>query len=345
MLTSVLEAPLASPVVEGITGGPRVEETRVAGNPASVFYPAGEGPYPAILFVNGALPEGRRYEGVRNLADGFARAGHIVVVPDLPGLMTDTITAKTAAETTEVAREVSERGDVRGGRVGLVGVSTGATLALLAAESPRLKGRVSAVAGVAPYTDIRTVLAVATTAHYEQYGRMVPYRADPLPAYVVARSLVSALPPGKDRDALLSEIKAVGRHDPNPLAGLRNRRDDDLGTEARSVVELLANRDPGRFDALYRGLSPQTRGQMEKLSPVDGAGRLEAPVEIVSGPQDKYFPVSESYELRRVAPERIVTVTEVLDHAEVNVTLRTLPEFLELNAFAVRSLQQLRGAR
>lgn len=82
---------------------------------------------------------------------------------------------------------------------------------------------------------------------------------------------------------------------------------------------------------------------MKRLSPVDGAERLEAPVELVTGPQDKYFPPSESYELRRVAPGRVVTVTEVLDHSEVRVSLETLPDFLELNAFAVRALEDLRG--
>lgn len=344
VLTSVLEAPGASPVVEGVTGEPRVEETRVAGNPTSVFYPAGEGPHPAIVFVNGTIPEGRRYEGVRSLAEGLARAGYIVVVPDLPGLTTDTITAATAAETTAVAREVSERGDVRNGRVGLIGVSTGATLALLAAEDPSLEGRISAVAGVAPYTDIRTILAIATTAHYELDGRMVPYRAEPFLSYVVARSLISALPPGEDRRTLLSELDAVERYGPNPLAGLRDRSAGDLGPEARSVVALLANRDPERFAALYQGLSPEIRADMERLSPVDGAGRLEAPVELVSGPRDKYFPISESYELRRVAPERVVTVTEVLDHSRISLSPHTLPEFIELNAFAARSLEHLRSA-
>jgi len=243
-----------------------------------------------------------------------------------------------------VAREVSERGDVRSGRVGLVGVSTGATLALLAAEDPSLEGRVSAVAGVAPYTDIRTVLAIATTAHYELDGRMVPYRAETFLSYVVARSLISALPPGEDRQTLLSELDAVERYGPDPLAGLRDRPVDDLGPEARSVVALLANRDPERFPALYQGLPPEIRADMERLSPVDGAERLEAPVEIVSGPQDKYFPISESYELQRVAPRRAVTVTEVLDHSEVTVTPQTVPDFLELNAFAVRSLRELRVA-
>ncbi|AHY48088.1 Alpha/beta hydrolase family (plasmid) [Rubrobacter radiotolerans] len=242
------------------------------------------------MFANGTIPQGREYEGVRNLATGFARAGYLVVVPDLPGLRTDAITPNTVSETVEVALEVSERTDAKNGRVGLVGVSTGATLALLAAESPVLRGRVSAVAGIAPYTDIRTVLAIATTGHYKLDGRMVPYRAEPFLSYVIARSLVSALPPGEDRRTLLRELDAVERSSPTPLADLRERSARDLGPEARSVLALLANRDPERFATLYRDLPPNIKSSMKRLSPVDGAERLEAPVELVTGPQDKYFP-------------------------------------------------------
>lgn len=341
VLISVLEAPVATPVVEAATGEPRVEETRIAGNPTSVFVPAGEGPYPAVVFANGTIPEGREFEGVRDLAGGFARAGYLVAVPDLPGLMTDTITPNTVSETVDVVQEVSERPEVWGGRVGLVGVSTGATLALLAAEDPAVAARVSAVAGVAPYTDIRTVLSIATTAHYEKNGETVPYRAEPFLSYVVARSLISALPPGEDRETLLAEMDAVRRYGPDPLGPLRGRPTGDLGPEARRVVALLANTDPARSGALYQDLPPATRAEMDALSPVAGAEKLEAPVELITGPRDKYFPPSESYRLRRVAPDRRVTVTGVLDHSEIRVSLRTLPDLLELNGFALRSLRAL----
>jgi dienelactone hydrolase len=118
--------------------------------------PAGERPWPAIFLVNGTVRKGRKLPEVRNLAEGFARAGYLVVVPDLPGLTEDRITPQTAQATTQVAREISGRTDVEDGKVALVGVSTGATLALLAAEDPALRGKISLVAGVAPYSNIKT---------------------------------------------------------------------------------------------------------------------------------------------------------------------------------------------
>ncbi len=343
VISSVLDAPVLTPTVEAVSGEPRFEDAPVAGNPSLVVRPAGEGPWPAVFFVNGTIPEGRKLPEVRELAGGFARAGYLAVVPDLPGLTEDEITPRTVAETTQVARAVSERPDAEDGEVALVGVSTGATLSLLAAEERALRGRLSVVAGVAPYSDIRTVLGVATTRHYRQNdGDLARYEADPFLSYVVARSLVAALPPGEDRTTLSNGLEDVDRDAPNPLSDLRSRPTDDLGPGAKSVVSLLANRDPDHFDGLYGSLPEEVRADLETFSPLAGNGRIRAPVEVATGPQDKYFPASESYELQRIAPGRRVTLTAAIDHSELSFSPGDVPAFAKFDAFVVRSLREAR---
>jgi pimeloyl-ACP methyl ester carboxylesterase len=345
VISSVLDAPVLTPAAEAVSGDPGFEDIPVAGNPTLVARPAGEGPWPAIFLVNGTVREGRKLPEVRNLAEGFARAGYLVVVPDLPGLTEGKITPDTARETVEVAREVSARPDVEDREVALVGVSTGATLALLAAEKASLEGRVSVVAGIAPYSDIRTVVNIATTGHYRRSdGELIRYEADSFLPYVIAHSLVAALPPGEDRRTLSGELASIDREDPDPLSGLRARRTDDLGPDARSVVGLLANRKPERFAALYADLPDDVRHDLEVLSPLAGTGRIRVPVELATGPHDKYFPPSQSYALERVAPQRRVTVTEALDHAKLEVSPGDVPAFATFDAFVVRSLRTARTA-
>jgi pimeloyl-ACP methyl ester carboxylesterase len=340
VISSVLDAPVLTPAIRATSGEPRLSDTRVAGYPSLVARPEGEGPWPAIFVVNGTVPEGRKLPAVRNLAEGFARAGYLAVVPDLPGLTEDRITPRTVDATTEAARRISARSDAENREVAMVGVSTGATLALLAAEDPRLDGKVSLVAGVAPFSNIRTVLSVATTGHYRRpSGKLVRYEATPFLSYVVARSLVSALPPGEDRRTLSAEIASVGRENPDPLQNLRSRRTDDLGPKARSVVRLLANRDPARFEDLYAALPDGVIHDLEELSPLAGEEKISAPVELATGPHDAYFPPSESYALERVAPQRRVTVTPALDHAELDVSPADVPAFLTFDGFVVRALR------
>jgi pimeloyl-ACP methyl ester carboxylesterase len=336
VLSSVLETPGLTPAVEVVTGEPRFLETSVAGNPAFVVKPSGEGPWPALFFVNGVVTEGRKLPEVRRVAEGLARAGYLVVVPDLPGLRWGEIRPETVHETVEVARGVSELPDARDGGVGLVGVSTGATLALLAAEEDVAK-RVSVVAGVAPYADVKTVLGIATTGHYQRDGKLVHYEPDPFLAGTITQSLVSTLPPSEDRETLLEELEEVDRLRPRFLTDLRG-----MGAEARSVAELLANKNPRRFDELYTGLSDGVRANLEELSPLAGDERVSVPVELISGPHDKYFPVSETYSIGRIAPQARVTVTEAIDHVELKPSFRDLPAFLRVNGFVVRSLREAR---
>ena len=55
-------------------------------------------------------------------------------------------------------------------------------------------------------------------------------------------------------------------------------------------------------------------------------------------PARQVLPPYESYELKRVAPER--RVTGALDHTELNFSLADARGFAALDAFAVRSLRE-----
>ncbi len=224
--------------------------------------------------------------------------------------------------------------------MGLVGVSTGATLALLAAEKEDVARHVSVVAGVAPYADVKTLLRIATTGHYQENGRLLSYEADPYVTGAITQSLVSTLPPSEDRETLIEELEEVDRLRPKFLTVLTDLRGMEM--EARSVAELLANKDPRRFDELYAGLSDGVRAKLEEPSPLAGDERVNVPVELISGPHDKYFPLSETYAIGCIAPQAQVTVSGALDHVEPVPSFRDLPAFLRVNGFVVRSLREAR---
>src|SRR5436309_2505988 len=188
----------------GLHNSPRSAIIVRCGVPAPELYEIG-----GSDFVDGVTRLGRHHPDVERLARALARAGYLVAVPDPPGLRQGTLTLRTLAATTAVVRAVAARPDVRGGRVALFGVSVGASLALLAAEQPSLAGRIRAVAGLAPYTDLVHVVRLTTTTVYEKHGRSEHYRTKPFATLVVARSLAAALTPGQDRTLLLARLLAV----------------------------------------------------------------------------------------------------------------------------------------
>lgn len=337
VLSATIQTPVLTWTAKQLTDDPRVSELRVAGQPTTLVRPRDGDTWPALVFVNGATERGRFHPDVQRLARGLARAGYLVVVPDLPGLRRGEITERTAAATIAVGRATAAREDARRGRVGFVGVSVGASLGLLAAEDPSLLGRVSVVSGIAPYTDLRLVTRLALTGRYGTE----PYRVDPFVRLAIARSLAAALPPGPARDKLVTRLGRVADDAPRPLAFLRRLR---ARGETGALIALLRNEDPARFDALYAHLPARMRHGIARLSPLTHAGALRAPIELATAPHDKYFPPGESRALARTAEgaDVNVTVTRALSHAIPHPSLRDLAGLIRFDGWVVRSLRAAR---
>jgi pimeloyl-ACP methyl ester carboxylesterase len=338
VLAEPIETPGLTWFVHRVTDEPQLEEISLAGSPTTIARPGGDGPWPTVVFLNGATRRGRFHPDVRAVARGLARAGYLTFVPDVPGVRRGEITTQTLRGAVEAVRAAQGSERVEGGKTALYGVSTGASLGLLVAEDASVSKRVSIVAGIAPYTDLRDVIRLATTGYHSVGGRVHRYEAEPFVTLVAARSLVAALPPSRDRLRLLDELQAVDDEDEDPLAVLREPWVARLGRRARDLIELLLNSDPQRFDRLYLRLPAAARDEIERLSPMTRASDLRSPVEIASAPHDKYFPLSESRELARVAPDVRITVTSTLAHAIPEPSLGALGDLFRFDAFVVRVL-------
>jgi dienelactone hydrolase len=247
-------------------GGEPCSRAQLAGLDALVARPR-SGSGPVVVYANAATPHGVDEPGVERLLGGLARAGFVAVAPELPSVRDGEVTPSTLDALVDVA------GASRTG-VTLIGASTGAGLAILAAGDPRIADRVSAVVAVAPYASLHALLRLATTGRYGS----APFDAAPLVATAAARSLTASAP-----------------HDP-------------------AVPVLLANRDPRRFDGLFAALEPSTRALVHDLSPITRISAVIAPVELLADPHDRFFPVDEARALARAGSDVRLTVTPALTH-------------------------------
>ena len=336
VLATALDAPVAARCARALTATPRLDEVSAAGVPATLARPGGRGPYPAALVVNGVTARGRAHPLVRALAAGLARAGVLALVPDPAGLARGELTPPTLADACAAAEWLAARADARDGRVALLGISAGASLALLAAQSDELSGRVSVVAGTAPFARVREVARIATTGTYRAEGGLVRWRAGAFLGLVIARSLAGGLEPSPSRERLRAALLALPGGTTDPFAPVRAET-GVLPGDAEAVRALLLNRDPERFDALYDALPTHLLTGLEALSPLPGAGRVRAPVELASAPRDAYFPLSESRALAAATGGRL-TVTAALDHAVPRPLLRQARDLARFDAWLVRCL-------
>jgi pimeloyl-ACP methyl ester carboxylesterase len=336
VLGAVLEAPGAS-LLARRAKAPQTDDDVLAGVPVTVVRPAGAPPSPTLIFMNGATPDGRAHPMVLRLSFALARSGHRVLIPDLPGIAGGELSPATLATSIAFAAAAAGAAETAHGAVALAGVSIGASLALLAASDPSLADRVSAVACVAPYSDLAKVMLLATTDTYREAGKADPYPVPPYLGVGLARSLAAMLPPTAAATALCDELRKL---DPASSAALefRERAFREAGDDAMTLFDLLSNRDPTRFDSLYAALPERIRATVEALSPVRAAAGLRAPVEIATAPRDRYFPVAESRALVAASPRVRLTVTSLLEHATPRLSPRYLAELGHLNGFFVRAL-------
>lgn len=336
VLGATLDVPGAS-LLARRAKAPHTREDVLADVPVTIVQPAAAGPWPTLVFMNGATPDGRAHPMVLRLSAALARSGHRVFIPDLPGIAGGELSPATRATSIAFTEVAASDPDSEHGRVALAGVSVGASLALLAASEPTVADRVSAVVCVAPYSDLANVMLLATTGTYRVEGKAVPYSVPPYLVVGLARSLAAMLPSTKATAALCSELRGL---DPES-ATAREFREDGFrraGDEAMTLFALLSNDDPDRFDELYAALPAQIRATVDDLSPVNAAPNLRAPVEIATAPRDRYFPTAESRALVASSAHVRLTVTSLLAHATPRLSPRYLAELGQLNGFFVRAL-------
>ena len=316
----------------------QAEDGALGAWPAVTVRPRAAPPWPAVMFVNGATPDGRAHAGVRRFAASLARAGYVVFVPELPGVAAGELSLPTLAASVECAVRAADSAETREGRIALVGVSVGGTLALLAAATPDLSARISVVACIAPFTDLEKVVMLATTGIYAGPDGRDSYPVPPELPVGVARSLVGSLDPTPDARALGRALARLDPASPDPLGRLRDAPCRSLGPAAAAAQALLVNRDPARFDDLFAALPDALRRVVASLSPLRSAAHLSAPIEIATAPRDKYFPLAESLALQGEVAGVRITVTSALAHATPRLTLRSLGDFAQLQGFIARSL-------
>src|ERR1043165_7612672 len=102
ILGTTLSLPGAS-VLARIGREPTRCDMFVAGMSTTVVRPATSPPWPALVFMNGATPDGRSHPTVQGLGIALARAGVGVFIPDLPGVAGGELSPQTLACSVAIA--------------------------------------------------------------------------------------------------------------------------------------------------------------------------------------------------------------------------------------------------
>lgn len=297
LLTEVLPQVPIKPLAS--LGNPiRQERTTYSGaDPALVgdlYLPDGEGPYGAILIYLGiASPADDPY--AQALVRGLAQQGIVVLIHQSRRMEAGIIDPAEVAGIVEAVQFLHAQPQVDGERVGILGFSVGAGLALRAAADPRIRDDVAFVHSFGGYFDAANVLSAVTTQQVVVNGKVESWAPDPLAASLFQHALLATVANETERAQLQAALAGEGE----PPAELSRR--------GRTLLALYANDDPSRTQEILAG-DPTLVGWLQDISPAPAMQDVNARLYVAHDHADAFLPYSESLLLAEAASEHTSVV-------------------------------------
>ncbi len=255
------------------------------GTAASLWLPTRGSRLPGVVIVVGTAPLGRHDPQAVQVARALTGAGRAVLVPDL-ALRTSTLSAADLDRITSAFDALATLPRVDPQRVGLLGISWGGALAVVAASTPPLAAKVAFVATFGAFYDLADLAGAVVTGATVYQDRTVPWHTAPGAGALVRASVLSLLAPAQAsavRAALAHAGTASGASAPAQLT-----------PAGRAVVALLTNRDPARVARLAARLPASVQRVRKAFSPAFHVQGLRAPLLALHSTDDPAAPWTES---------------------------------------------------
>jgi dienelactone hydrolase len=311
---------------------------------AELWLPAGasaERPAGAMLLVFGVNNLGRNHPSIERVADGLARTGVAVLVPDSRTLLEGRLEIGEIDGVVRAFQLLAARPEVDRERVGIVGFSVGGSLALLAAADPRIAAQVAWVNAFGAYADARTYLAAVASHAYEGTdGTPVPWTPTPLAREVFLRFVLDQVADEEDAD-LLRRVLEAPILDGEPPAVDARLRTAFASDAARAAYDLLTASSLGAASEAIDALPAQSLAFIDAISPRRHLAGLEADVFLMHEVEDHHVPFVES----RALAEGLVSAGLLDRHTEFRLFDHVQPDDLDLVAAAPELVKLLLHVR
>jgi len=266
-------------------------------------------------------------------ASDAARAGVVVMAIDSPELRFDEVRPSEVEDLVQAFLYLEGQSHVDSARVGFLGISVGGSLALLAAADQRIASRVGFLHVMGAYYSVKEYVRAVTT------GDANGWEPSTVAATVLPKQVIDFATRGVDR-AILLAIFYQQRSEAREGVPF-------LSPRGRAVFDLLDNKDPARFEALFTALDPEGVAALRRLSPADVVDQIEAPLLILHSRRDHHVPISEAEALRGATADRLaaeMATFSAFDHVDPQLSAlkpALVSDGLKLYAYLFRLILRL----
>lgn len=283
-----------------------------------------------ILMVPGVHGSGIDEPRLVGFAHDIAATGHPVLTVELPDLAHYTITTRTTDQIEDAAQWTLERPEYRGpdGRIGMLGISFGGGLTIVAAGRPSIANRVAFAMAFGGYGDLPRVLRYLCTGIQPDGAYRKPH--DYGLAIVLLGVADRVVPPEQVeplRTAILtfldaSRLDLIDNAQSAAEFARAEQLEAGLAQPARTYMDDVNRRDVARLGPVLLPHLGAVAG--DPALSADRSPPPHAPVYLLHGSDDNVIPSIEStllaQTLRARGVEVHVLLTPLITHAEVNRT-------------------------
>ncbi len=273
-----------------------------------------------MIFVPGLLQNARTDYRVAAFATSLARAGFVVVIPEIPAFKE---LQASPADIVAVGDTVTwlASADIPGApktKVGIAALSYMAGPVFLAASRAPANDQVSFVFAIGPYYSMTDLLRFVTTRAY-RLNDSDPWTTAPPGIYAVwafLRANALGIDDQTDKAVLVAIADAKLKDENADVSSLVAQ----LKGSGRAVYALMANRNPAIVESLVAALPPELKAQLDALdlSKQDLSG-FHADALLVHGKDDPLIASVESQKLAATLGDRAhLYILEEVTHVEVN---------------------------
>ena len=274
--------------LEYVSGTPIREEITFTSSQgiseADIYFPSGDGMHAAVVFFMGIVPPDREEERIVALAEGLARTGMIVLIPWLDTQTENRLIVTDIEVLVDAFQHLQNHERVDRERVGMGGICTGASMAVVAAQYHRINEEVAFINSFAGYFDaFDLVKSTAASSRFDD-SETSEWSPDSLTKSLVNSHLVEGA--GGVDEQILNGIVETGSWNQSEY--------DSLTLGGKAVLTLLSNPTLPEANEAIRNLNDETHRFLSAVSPSTNMDMLKADVLLMHDLHDKLVPAEES---------------------------------------------------
>ena len=266
-----------------------------------------------LLLISG-VGDNRGVPQFVNLAQSLARTGVVAMTVTTDTLMSYTLVPATVDAVVQATLALQHTPGVDARHVGIVGLSAGGSLGMMAAADPRIRDTLGFALSFGGYYNATSLLRDMGRRALAVDGRLVEWQPDPVPIQALANTIALTLPEA-DQTLLYSGFNTLNGLSLSPADQAR------LSPAGQAAYHLLVGDQPDRVAANLAALPAEGHTLLASLSPSSVVGQIHAPVYLLHDQSDIYVPFTESRDfaaaLTRLGHPHEFVEFSIFQHVEV----------------------------